>query len=53
MKATKENSVLGDYKLSTTPHIKGKIIGEGTFGKVQLGIHIPTGEKVAIKILQK
>ena len=24
----------------------GKTIGEGTFGKVKLAIHIPTGEKV-------
>jgi 5'-AMP-activated protein kinase catalytic alpha subunit len=31
----------------------GKTLGEGTFGKVKLGIHIPTGEKVAIKILVK
>ena len=30
-----------------------KKIGEGTFGTVRLGIHIPTGEKVAIKILEK
>ena len=30
-----------------------KTIGEGTFGKVKLAIHILTGEKVAIKILQK
>jgi 5'-AMP-activated protein kinase catalytic alpha subunit len=30
-----------------------KTIGEGTFGKVKLGIHIPTQEKVAIKILEK
>lgn len=30
-----------------------KTIGEGTFGKVKLGVHIPTGEKVAIKILEK
>ena len=28
-------------------------IGEGTFGKVMLGIHLPTQEKVAIKILEK
>ena len=28
-------------------------IGEGTFGKVKLGIHTITGEKVAIKILEK
>ena len=30
-----------------------KTIGEGTFGKVKLGVHLPTGEKVAIKILEK
>ena len=30
-----------------------KTIGEGTFGKVKLGYHIPTGEKVSIKILEK
>lgn len=27
-------------------YILGKSIGEGTFGKVKLGIHEPTGEKV-------
>lgn len=31
----------------------GKSIGEGTFGKVRLGTHILTGEKVAVKILEK
>ena len=31
----------------------GKSIGEGTFGKVKLGTHLPTGEKVAVKILEK
>ena len=30
-----------------------KIIGEGTFGKVKLAKNIPTGELVAIKILEK
>ena len=29
------------------------IIGLGTFGKVKLGIYIPTKEKVAIKIIEK
>lgn len=28
-------------------------MGEGTFGKVRLGTHTLTGEKVAIKILEK
>jgi 5'-AMP-activated protein kinase catalytic alpha subunit len=31
----------------------GRTIGEGTFGKVKLGTHILTGEKVAVKILEK
>jgi 5'-AMP-activated protein kinase catalytic alpha subunit len=31
----------------------GKTKGKGTFGKVKQGTHQPTGEKVAIKILEK
>lgn len=31
----------------------GKTIGEGTFGKVRLGTHILTHERVALKILEK
>ena len=31
----------------------GKTIGQGTFGKVRLGTHVLTSEKVAIKILEK
>ena len=34
-----EEYILGNYKL-------GKILGEGTFGKVRLGEHKMTGEKV-------
>jgi hypothetical protein len=34
-----QKKVVGNYLL-------GKTIGEGTFGKVQLAIHMPTGEKV-------
>ena len=33
--------------------LKGKTIGEGTFGKVKKATHILTGESVAIKILEK
>ena len=36
--------VVGNYML-------GKTIGEGTFGKVQLAIHLPTGEKVTVEFL--
>ena len=35
----KEEYILGNYTL-------GKNIGKGTFGKVKLGIHKSTGEKV-------
>lgn len=34
-------------------YILGKSIGEGTFGKVKQGVHTLTGEKVAVKILEK
>ena len=30
-----------------------KTLGQGTFGKVKLGVYLPTEEKVAIKILEK
>ena len=35
------------------PYYIGRTIGEGTFGKVKLGTHSLTSEKVAIKILEK
>ncbi|KAI9364379.1 kinase-like domain-containing protein, partial [Zopfochytrium polystomum] len=38
--------VLGNYTL-------GKTIGQGAFSKVKLGIHKDTGQKVAIKIIDK
>jgi len=34
-------------------YLLGKTLGEGTFGKVRIGTHIMTGEKVAVKILEK
>lgn len=39
-------SRIGNYEF-------GKTLGKGTFGKVKEAIHIPTGEKVAIKIIDK
>ena len=41
-----KNKKIGDYLLLST-------IGSGTFSKVKLGINKSTGEKVAIKILDK
>ena len=43
---TNQRKVVGQYML-------GKTIGEGTFGKVRIAIHLPTGEKVAVKVLEK
>ena len=40
------NLLIGDFKI-------GPKLGQGTFSKVCQGIHIPTGEKVAIKIMSK
>ncbi len=37
---------IGNYKIIQE-------IGEGTFGKVKLAIHIPTEEYVALKILER
>jgi hypothetical protein len=37
--AQEKRKIVGQYML-------GKTIGEGTFGKVKLAIHLPTGEKV-------
>jgi 5'-AMP-activated protein kinase, catalytic alpha subunit len=34
-------------------YIIGRTLGEGTFGKVKEGLHIHTGMKVAIKMLEK
>lgn len=42
---------VGNYIISNCWINKGKNLGEGTFGKVKLGIHTQTQEKVAIKIL--
>ncbi|CAK0839845.1 unnamed protein product [Prorocentrum cordatum] len=34
-------------------YVLGKTIGEGTFGKVKLGTHVLTGQRVAVKVLEK
>ena len=45
-KSYKKSKIKGSYYL-------GKTLGEGTFGKVKLAIHIKTGEKIAVKIINK
>ena len=40
-----------EYKIGN--YLVKKTLGQGTFGKVKLGIYLPTKEKVAIKILEK
>ena len=53
------NSVIIDsffknlYPNSNLLLFPGKHLGKGTFGQVKLGQHTLTGEKVAIKILEK
>ena len=44
--SSNSNIVISHYQI-------GRTIGKGTFGKVKLGIHTLTGEKVAVKILEK
>jgi 5'-AMP-activated protein kinase catalytic alpha subunit len=39
--------------MALTISVVGKSLGQGTFGKVRLGTHIPTNERVAVKILEK
>lgn len=34
-------------------YLVGRTLGQGTFGKVKLAVHILTGEQVAIKVLEK
>ena len=40
-----------EYKIGN--YLVQQTLGEGTFGKVKLGIYLPNDEKVAIKILEK
>jgi 5'-AMP-activated protein kinase, catalytic alpha subunit len=46
--SSKDNkeTIVGAYSI-------GKILGKGTFGLVREGIHLPTGQPVAVKVLDK
>ncbi|KAK9763589.1 Serine/threonine-protein kinase [Basidiobolus ranarum] len=45
-KSTKVRRSIGEYQFSKT-------LGAGSMGKVKLGIHMETGEKVAIKVIPR
>ncbi|TIB85645.1 Pkinase-domain-containing protein [Wallemia mellicola] len=45
-RSTSKARMLGDYVL-------GKTLGAGSMGKVKIGVHVTTGEKVAIKIIPR
>ena len=45
-KKTEKDYTIGNYLIKKT-------LGQGTFGKVRLGVHLPDNSKVAVKILEK
>ena len=49
----KEEPTLKPHERKIGQYILGKTIGEGTFGKVKIGMHILTKARVAVKILEK
>ena len=51
--STQKIIVQKKQKIKKGNYILGETIGEGAFAKVKLATHIFTGEKVAIKILDK
>jgi serine/threonine protein kinase len=52
-RSSQHRAVGKSSSLQVGQYLVGKTIGQGTFGKVKLGVHAGTGEKVAIKILEK
>ena len=41
----------GQYKIGN--YLIQQTLGEGTFGKVKLGVYLPNNERVAVKVLEK
>ena len=50
---SKQDISLKPHERRNGQYILGKTIGEGTFGKVKIGMHILTKARVAVKILEK
>lgn len=50
---SKKELTLKPHERKIGQYILGKTIGEGTFGKVKIGLHILTKARVAVKILEK
>jgi BR serine/threonine kinase len=48
-----DRNVLGAQATMVGPYLLGQTLGSGSMGKVKLGTHSETGQKVAIKILRK
>ena len=53
MDETSKSPTSASNKKSIGQYILGKTLGEGTFGKVRIATHVLTGEKVAVKVLEK
>ena len=49
----KEISPNMEKEIQVGNYLIKKTLGEGTFGKVKLGIYLPNNKKVAIKIIKK
>ncbi|KAJ3024062.1 UNVERIFIED_CONTAM: hypothetical protein HDU68_008338, partial [Siphonaria sp. JEL0065] len=50
---SQQQHILAPFELRIGDYILTETIGEGTFGKVKLGIHYQNGEKCAVKAIQK
>lgn len=48
------SETMSDMKVKrVSNYMMEKTVGKGTFGEVKLATHVLTGEKVAIKVLEK
>ena len=52
-KKNKNKKAKASFEYRIGNYIVQQTLGKGTFGKVKLGIYLPSNEKVAIKILEK